>query len=94
MKLTKKGLRSYLESHRGKYFHNADATQCPIASYLKSMGYKEVRVGNQSVGYYRNGRLQRDDLLPVWAVKFICAFDNLKGYKHLGRTALKIMEGI
>lgn len=98
-KLTAQKLLNYLRMTREKYNFRANKpTQCPIACYLKSVGYKNPEVyGNEL--YYENNKgeysllSEGDSRYPAWILDFVTTYDE-SNPKHRLATATKVLERV
>lgn len=98
-KLTAKNVLNYIRTTKDKSkFRSGKSTCCPIAWYLKSLGYAYPHVSSDEVFYYnKKGRpvdyrnSQRD--YPNWIERFVLAYD-FANPKHRLRTASKVLEQV
>jgi hypothetical protein len=99
-KLTAKNLLNYIKTTRDKYRFQAQAPDnCPIACYLKSLGYRDPEVfGNEL--YYTDHRGERvgysaedSRKYPAWILDFVTAYDE-SNPKHRLATAAKVLERV
>lgn len=94
MKLTKTGFKTYLEANPRKNFTPRGGCSCPVAKYLGQDRFIIVRPT-----YYLERTGAKEFKLPVWAQKFIAAFDATvpefdPDVKKTGAFALKVLEKI
>lgn len=98
-KLTAKNLLNYIRTTKDKpKFRSRKDTLCPIAWYLKSLGYAYPHVSNDEIFYYnkKGASVEYSNLdphYPKWIDRFIMAYDSA-GPKHRLRTASKVLEQV
>lgn len=98
-KLTAKKLLNYIKTTRDKYRFSPRTNSCPIACYLKSLGYRDPEVfGNEL--YYTDHRGERvgysaedSRKYPAWILDFVTTYDE-SNPKHRLATATKVLERV
>ena len=98
MKLKLEDFKQWVSNNPDKFVgRKGHACDCPIANYLKSVGYKSPTVnGNYIVESFTNNKIQT----PKWASNFINLIDNYGNDEPadmnpiLKTTALKLLENI
>lgn len=98
-KLTAKNLLNYLRTTKDKYRFRAKSSEyCPIATYLSTLGYKDITVGPGGV-FYTNTKgkdaiyVAEEASWPAWISRFVNTYDNANP-KHRLATATKVLEEV
>lgn len=99
-KLNAKNLLDYIRTTKDKYKFRAEAPdKCPIACYLKSLGYRDPEVFGSEIfytdsrGYFISYSAFNDRNYPRWILDFVTAYDEAKP-KHRLATAAKVLERV
>lgn len=89
--------RDWLETNRDKVIgETASYCKCPVANYLKFLGYKDVRVWAEIAHWKAEDGSYSEYCLDYWTKAFICRVDRLseKSIEIMGGTALRFLDTV
>lgn len=98
-KITAKNVLNYIRTTKDRYKFRREDSYCPIACFLKSLGYTDVSVDSARIKYKntQGGLVEYDfafSYLPLWVSEFVDTYDWTNNRKNRLATASKVLERV